>query len=215
MPIQATASRGMLSTRTARRAHMTELTRVGLTCRAFARAGSKGGSHDRAHTGAGSHAWHSYRLVPNSPRTVSGRVQPGCMVSRQHWMVCGPSRQLRTALDGSGQFQTAPDGTGRVWTVIWTALDGIRMSLHGMTGWYQEAGWLWTVSGWYPDGIRTVSGRYPDGIRTVSGRHRKALDGIRTVSGWSPDGSGQYPDGIWTALNGIRTVPDGIAMQTQ
>ena len=59
MPIQATASRGMLSTRTARRAHMTELTRVGLTCRAFARAGSKGGSHDRAHTGAGSHAGHS------------------------------------------------------------------------------------------------------------------------------------------------------------
>ena len=59
MPIQATASRGMLSTRTARRAHMTELTRVGLTCRAFARAGSKGGSHDRAHMGAGSHAGHS------------------------------------------------------------------------------------------------------------------------------------------------------------
>ena len=49
----------MLSTRTARPAHMTELTRVGLTCRAFARAGSKGGSHDRAHTGAGSHAGHS------------------------------------------------------------------------------------------------------------------------------------------------------------
>ena len=61
MPIQATASRGMLSTRTARRAHMTELTRVGLTCRASARAGSKGGSHDRAHTGAGSHAGHSAR----------------------------------------------------------------------------------------------------------------------------------------------------------
>ena len=59
LPIQATASRGMLSTRTARRAHMTELTRVGLTCRAFARAGSTGGSHDRAHTGSGSHTGHS------------------------------------------------------------------------------------------------------------------------------------------------------------
>ena len=53
----------MLSTRTARRAHMTELTRVGLTCRAFARAGSKGGSHDRAHTGAGSHAGHSFPIT--------------------------------------------------------------------------------------------------------------------------------------------------------
>ena len=38
-------------------------TRVGLTCRAFARAGSKGGSHDRAHTGAGSHAGHSLVAV--------------------------------------------------------------------------------------------------------------------------------------------------------
>ena len=63
LPIQATASRGMFSTRTGRRAHMTELTRVGLTCRAFARAGSKGGSHDRAHTGAGSHAGHSMKVL--------------------------------------------------------------------------------------------------------------------------------------------------------
>ena len=53
LPIQATASRGMFSTRTGRQAHMIELTRVGLTCRAFARAGSKGGSHDWAHTGGG------------------------------------------------------------------------------------------------------------------------------------------------------------------
>ena len=68
LPIQATASRGMLSTRTGRRAHMTELTRVGLTCRAFARAGSKGGSHDRAHTGAGSHAGHSSWSVSSGHR---------------------------------------------------------------------------------------------------------------------------------------------------
>ena len=67
---QATASRGMLSTRTARRAHMTELTRVGLTCRAFARAGSKGGSHDRAHTGAGSHAGHSQYTILSSSSTL-------------------------------------------------------------------------------------------------------------------------------------------------
>ena len=31
----------------------------GLTCWAFARAGSTAGSHDRAHTGSGSHAGHS------------------------------------------------------------------------------------------------------------------------------------------------------------
>ena len=31
----------------------------GLTCRAFARVGGTAGSHDRAHTGSGSHAGHS------------------------------------------------------------------------------------------------------------------------------------------------------------
>ena len=66
MPIQATASRGMLSTCTARTGiNMTELTRVGCSHSSilFARAGSKGGSHDRAHTGAGSHAGHSVDLL--------------------------------------------------------------------------------------------------------------------------------------------------------
>ena len=82
---QATASRGMLSTRTARRAHMTELTRVGLTCRAFARAGSKGGSHDRAHTGAGSHAGHSFpSLFPVMETQCRVCGEYGCTKARHH-----------------------------------------------------------------------------------------------------------------------------------
>ena len=79
LPIQATASRDMFSTRTARRAHMTELTRVGLTCRAFARAGSTGGSHDRAHKGSGSHAGHSRRRSPPLPLLTAG-----CLATAGH-----------------------------------------------------------------------------------------------------------------------------------
>ena len=85
MPIQATASRGMLSTRTARRAHMTKLTRVGLTCRAFARAGSKGGSHDRAHTGAGSHAGHS--LYEGGLQAVGIISERDCLVQCNAYVI--------------------------------------------------------------------------------------------------------------------------------
>ena len=61
---------------------MTELTRVGLTCRAFAWAGSMGGSHDRAHTGSGSHAGHSCTRPLSSP-TKRGSPPKNWLLSPQ------------------------------------------------------------------------------------------------------------------------------------
>ena len=81
-------------------------------------------------------------------------------LSRQHWMVCGPSRQL----------WAVPDGTGRLWTVsgwLWT----VSRRLWTVSGRLLTVSRrLWTVSGWFqaaPDG----SGR----IWTVSRRHRTVI----------------------------------------
>ena len=120
---QATASRGMLSTRTARRAHMTELTRVGLTCRAFARAGSKGGSHDRAHTGAGSHAGHSIGPTPSRFGPASRSIWPTwfilallfiyiscykCYNTKRFWAIFGTeNKRVKSLPPGSLPFVLA------------------------------------------------------------------------------------------------------------
>ena len=97
---------------------MTEFTWVGLTCRAFARAGSTGGSHDRAHTGSGSHAGHSStstRLLAVELLHCTGYSPSPTPITAGIWSIRPQSIPRRAkSIRPPGQVNSSPGQTIRL-----------------------------------------------------------------------------------------------------